>query len=168
MEIVFGAVLLILAAAVVVLFAMFGELASRVGDRPQAQRWQGLRPLEDARLGAAPDAWPTELAHVPSTEHAIVLALSTSCGSCSDVARQVAGSPTAGLSVALACPTTQAGRAFVEEYGIGNVPHFFDVAGSWLRSEFDVQTSPSGLVFSNGRLVAASVLADLKSLATAS
>ncbi|HEX6681244.1 MAG TPA: hypothetical protein VF062_00500 [Candidatus Limnocylindrales bacterium] len=178
MEVVFGFVLLVLACAVVLLFAMFGELASRVGDGgggsggdggdrgdgggPRA--WSGLRPLEGARIGAEP-RWPSELDGVPGAERAVVLALSTSCGSCQDVAQQLAGGrEAAGFTIALACRSQEDGIGFIKEHGLGSVPHFLDETGTWLRGELGVQSSPVGLVFHKGRLASADVFGDIKSI----
>jgi hypothetical protein len=166
MELVFGFVLLVLAAAVVLLFAMFGVLAARVGQPSTPTGWSGTRPLEDARIGAQPETWPSGLVGVAAAERAVVLALSTSCGSCQDVAKQLAtsGNPQR-YAIALACPSQEAGTGFVKQHGLAGMPLFLDEAGTWLRTQLDVQASPVGLVFSKGRLESAEIFGDIKSLA---
>lgn len=166
MELVFGFALLLLTAAVVLLFAMFGVLAAKVDQRSTPGGWSGTRPLEDARIGAQPETWPSELDGVPAAERAVVLALSTSCGSCQDVAKQLAtsGNPHR-YAIALACPSREAGTGFVKQHGLTGMPHFLDEAGTWLRTQLDVQASPVSLVFSKGRLESADIFGDIKSLA---
>jgi hypothetical protein len=53
--------LLVLAAAVVVLFAMFGELAARLPQLNVGYLEPFVRPLDGALLGAFPIEWPTSL-----------------------------------------------------------------------------------------------------------
>src|SRR4051794_3170283 len=90
MLIVFGVALLVLAAAVVVLFAMLAELAARVPDRSTPYRNQEIRPLTEARTGHSPDVWPISL---PTAERSVLLVLSTICNACEDVARQLVSEP---------------------------------------------------------------------------
>jgi hypothetical protein len=166
MELVFGFALLILAGAVVLLFAMFGALAAQVGQPRAATGLSGTRPLADARIGGQPESWPSGLDGVPAAEHAVVLALSTSCGSCEEVASQLAntGNPE-GYAIALACPSREVGTDFVKRHGLDGMPHFLDETGAWLRGQLDVQSSPVGLVFRKGRLESAAIFGDIKSLA---
>jgi hypothetical protein len=168
MEIAFGVALLVLAGAVVLLFAMFGELASRVGEPEQGGRWKGTRPLEEARLGAEPSGWPAALAVVGAAPEGLLLVLSPSCGSCQEVAKQLMteGGPGRARPFALevSCNGIEAGRGFIEQYSLEQYPHFLDDAGEWVRTELDVQSSPVGLFFADGRLVAAHVFGDVNAL----
>jgi len=56
--VVFGVALLILAVAMVVLFAMMGELASRVPGPSAIRRDATVRSLDEAQLGSIPSSWP--------------------------------------------------------------------------------------------------------------
>lgn len=171
MEMVFGFALLVLAGAVVVLFAMFGELASRVGDPARPGRSSGTQPLEEARIGHEPAGWPAELHAIAAAEHSLLLVLSTACGSCRDVATQLDAitdrRAADSLSFLLSTSSAATGRQFVEEHGLTWMPYYIDVGGEWVRSEFGVQTSPVGLVLSGGRLRAAHVFSDLASMTAA-
>jgi hypothetical protein len=168
MEIAFGVALLVLAGAVVLLFAMFGELASRVGEPEENGRWTGTRPLEEARLGAQPSRWPPELSAVGNAPQGLLLVLSPSCGSCQEVARQLVleggPSPARPFALAVSCSAGEVGRNFIEEQSLEPYPHFIDEAGEWVRTELDVHSSPVGLFFADGRLVAAHVFGDVNAL----
>ena len=54
MLVIFGIALLVVAAAVVVLFAMLGELATRIPAPGPTRRDPVVQPLEEARLGGVP------------------------------------------------------------------------------------------------------------------
>jgi hypothetical protein len=172
MDIVFAFVLLVLAGSLVLLFAMMGALASRVPDpaRP-ADRSQSVRSLEQARLGHSPAVWPPGLSRLASADKSLLLVLSTACGSCVDVAKQLSADVTrdrAGdIAVVVSCADRDAGEDFVHRHGLKAVAHLVDEGGTWVKSEFDVMMSPTGLVFHDGRLESALMFADLDALRTA-
>jgi hypothetical protein len=168
MQIAFGTSLLFLAAAVVLLFAMFGELAARVGEPASGAGADAVEPVDGARIGVTPTVWPGGLTEVPSTGHALVLSLSTSCGSCRRVAEQLADGGIPRYVIALACPDPATGAEFLASYGLTALPHHVDVGGEWLRGELGVQHSPAVLVFRDGELVSASIFTDVRALAVAS
>jgi len=152
----------------VLLFAMFGELASRVGDPEDNGRWTGTRPLEEARLDAEPSRWPAELATVAAAPEAMLLVLSPTCGSCQEVARQLVteGGPSRvrPFALAVSCSAAEVGRAFIEEQSLERYPYFIDETGEWVRTELDIHSSPVALFFAHGRLVAAHVFGDVNVL----
>lgn len=168
MLVVFAFALLIIAAAVVVLFAMLAELATRVPQRSTTARDPRVRPLEAARLGHTPDVWPTTL---PNPERATLLVLSTACSSCRDVAGQLAGDPGhtdwADVGVVVSSASQQNGEEFVSQFGLGTFPVHVDEGGEWLTGQFGVQTSPGALVFRAGRLMSAHVFNDVAALRSA-
>jgi hypothetical protein len=167
-QIAVGIALLLLAAAVVLLFAMFGELAARVG-RPTAgdRAAVDVQPVDGARIGTTPSVWPGRLAEVPSNGRAVVLSLSTSCGSCREVAEQLAQGDARRYAIALASPDPATGADFLASYQLTGLPHHVDVGGQWLRGELGVQHSPAALVFRDGELVSASIFTDVRALAVA-
>jgi hypothetical protein len=172
MDIVFAFVLLVMAAALVLLFAMMGALASRVPDPDKpADRSQSVRPLEEARLGHSPAVWPTGLSRLASADKSLLLVLSTACGSCVDVAKQLSGDvardQAGDIAVLVSCPGRDAGEDFVHRHGLAAVAHLVDEGGAWVKSEFNVMMSPTGLVFQDGRLESALMFADLDALRTA-
>jgi len=170
MEFVFGVALLILAAAVVLLFAMIAELASRVPDPRNSGRSTALRPLPEARLGRVPTGWPDGLARLADRHDVLLLVLSTACGSCMDVALQLRDAdPTelAEIGVVVSCGTAQAGHDFVRTQGVAAFPHVVDVDGAWVSEEFDVRVSPTGLFLRDGRLESALLFSDLAALRAA-
>lgn len=176
MEIFFGAVLLVLVAAVVLLFAMFGELTSRLPtDREQAAaRDPEVRPLEDARIGVEPRSWPDGLAGLSAAgvadidEARPVLVLSTACATCKDVAEQLSEELDRGgggdLAVVVSTAERERGEQFVERYGLHRLAHHVDEGGRWVAGEFNVRMSPTALVMRGGRLESAHVFQDVQAL----
>jgi|SRR5947207_12367424 len=172
MEVFFGFVLLLLVGAVVVLFAMVGELAARVGGRPTANRSTSVDPLVDAHVGHVPSSWPTGLEPVAAGDHgAILLVLSTVCSSCRDVAQQLAAAPddarSGSFGVVVTCGDAESGSAFVDGYGLGGRPHYVDVDGEWVRDEFNIQSSPVAVVFAHAAVAAVLQFNDVEALVVA-
>ncbi|MGP4026830.1 hypothetical protein [Actinomadura sp. 3N407] len=181
MEIFFGAVLLILVAAVVLLFAMFGELTSRLPTEREAAaaRDPEIWPLEDARLGVEPARWPAELSGLSAAGAAgaagidaahPVLVLSTACSTCKDVAQQLSEELDRGAGGDMAVVVSTAERArgerFVQQYGLHRLAHYVDEGGEWVADEFNVRMSPTALVVRGGRLESALVFQDVQGLRT--
>ncbi|HEX8627383.1 MAG TPA: hypothetical protein VF755_04355 [Catenuloplanes sp.] len=167
MLVVFAFALLILAAAVVILFAMLAELATRVPERSSPLRDARIQPLEGALVGKAADVWPTPL---PGADRAVLLILSTVCGACDDVAGQLVVDPGHtdwnDMAVVVSTAARENGEAFVERHGLSRVPVYIDENGEWVSGQFDVRTSPAALVFRDGRLSSAHVFHDVTSLRT--
>jgi hypothetical protein len=171
-EIFFGAVLLILVAAVVLLFAMLGELNSRLPTEREAAatRDDTIAPLEDALLGAEPGSWPQPLRDrlAGAGGPGIALVLSTACATCKDVATQVADELDRGgagdLAVIVSTADRDRGEQFVRRYGLERVAHYVDEGGTWVSEAFNVRMSPTALVMRNGRLESALVFQDVQAL----
>lgn len=164
-EIVLGVAVFALTVAVVGLFAMMGELASRVPD-PVAEEIDPdapPRPLAEVRLGAEAERWPAELADVPEQPLAHVLVFGASCGTC----RRILSGGTGPLDVldprpaiVISASGQAAGAEFVAEHPVlASFPHAIDAGGEWLKQNFGVDTSPSVLVFARGRLQSAHTFA---------
>jgi hypothetical protein len=156
-------VVLLLAAAVIALFAMLGELYARLGGA------KGPTPtLDEAKVGQQPAAWPKELSRVATAPDGLLMVLSTSCASCARVADQLRdrADPLPGYdtAVALSTPDQATADAFVAEHGLRPRSTFIDVRGKWVTGEFGVQTSPSALFLRGGRLDSALVFMDVDSL----
>ncbi|WP_433477717.1 hypothetical protein ACQPZP_12055 [Spirillospora sp. CA-142024] len=174
MEIFFGAVLLILAGAVVLLFAMLGELTSRLPTEREtaAARDPEVWPLEDARLGAEPGRWPAELAGRAADLDAAqtLLVLSTACSTCKDVAQQLSDELDRGAGTDMAVVVSTAeqarGERFVRQYGLQRLTHYVDEGGDWVAGEFNVRMSPTALVMRGGRLESALVFQDVEAVRT--
>jgi hypothetical protein len=168
MLVVFGVALLVLTAAVVVLYAMLAELAARVPERSGPTRNREIRPLDEARVGHAPDVWPAVLPH---RERSVVLVLSTICNACEDVARQLVSDPGhpdwAEASLVISTGARIRGEEFVTRNRLGQFPHFVDEGGEWVSGEFGIQSSPSALVFHGGRLESAHEFNDVAALRVA-
>ena len=169
--IVFGFVLLVLVGAVVFLFASFGELASRVSQPDHSVKDKTVDPLDDALIGRTPDSWPAGLSGLSTAESGLLLVLSTACAGCRQVAQQLSSELTRGkadqIYVLLSTSDSEAGEDFIQRQGLGRAPYFVDKGGDWVNNEFGVMTSPSGLVFRNGRLESALLFRDLAALRTA-
>ncbi|MBE1492783.1 hypothetical protein [Plantactinospora soyae] len=162
-------VVLILAGAIVMVFAMLGELSSRV----PASNEESLRRIEaidTARTGHSPSHWPAELAHVAEQEYSLVLILSSTCVSCEKIAGQVSkmlDRGPANLGLVVACPARERGEHFAATHGIDRGTLYIDEDGAWTKGEFSVETSPAALLFRNGRLQSALLFWDLPAVLTA-
>src|SRR5574340_91912 len=150
--------LLVLAGAVVLLFAMLGELTARLPYLSLGYRDPFVKPLEEARLGATPTVWPEQLEGVADGGQASVLiVLSTSCVSCDNVAIQLqqrtrSGSM-AGRAVVVSCRDARTGENFVRRHSLDQLSYYIDERGDWLETSFGVRTSPTALVLREGVLV---------------
>lgn len=171
MDILFGVVLLLLVAAIVILFAMLGELASRIP--PAAAADQAVRPIDTADIGAVAAEWPASLEDVrtqSSQATAMLAVLSTSCTTCRTVAEQIAqeqrraGRTRPGFAVVVSCPVDRVGEDFVERHGLGAVPHYVDAGGRWVAESFRVTISPSVLLLRNGVLTSALMFSDFTAM----
>jgi hypothetical protein len=162
-------VVFLLAGAVVVLFAMLGELSSRVPSSDDDAR-RRLESIDTARTGHHASHWPAELAHVAEQEYALVLVLSSSCSSCEQIAGQVRtmlDRGPANLAVVVACPARERGEHFAAVHGIDRGVLYIDEAGAWVKGEFAVDTSPAALLFRNGTLQSALLFWDLPAVLNA-
>ena len=167
MLIVLGCAVLVLAVGMVVLFAMFGELSARVGEGDAVPRSTTVRPLKNARLGRVPGSWPPAIDH-PGAAEFTVLVLSSACTSCADIAAQLIDDPGHtdwdSMGIAISTSDREVGEDFVARHGLGELPHYVDVGGDWVSTEFDVRMSPSALVFRDGQLAAAYIFHDVAAL----
>lgn len=167
MLIVLGCALLVLAAGMVVLFAMFGELSARVDEAGMVRRSTEVRVLEKARLGQIPQSWPPAIPG-PGDGPFTLLVLSSACESCSDIATQLTIDPGhadwADMGVVVSTAHRDTGADFVDRHGLARVPHYVDERGDWVSGEFDVRFSPSALVFRGGMLAEAYMFHDVAAL----
>ena len=172
-DVFFALVLLLLAGAVVLLFAMLGELTARLPSLNVDYRDPTVSPLEEARLGSAPESWPEPLAPLVANGNgsALLMILSTACGSCESVARQLAEEidvyPPSRTGVVISCADRRVGEDFVRRHGLGRMPTYVDEGGDWVTASFGVQTSPTGLAIRDGRLQSATVFTDVAALRAA-
>ncbi|WP_433344673.1 hypothetical protein [Micromonospora sp. CA-111912] len=161
---VFGFALLVLAGAVVVLFAMLGQLSTRSGGGAAAGT-SGVRLLEEARIGTTPSSWPAGLSGAGEGPLRIVLVLSTACSSCRTVAAQlIGGSDVADVAVVISTGDAIVGAEFVADNGLARLPHHVDEGGDWVRGEFGIAMSPVALVFRDGTLISALAFTDFAML----
>lgn len=169
MLVIFGFALLILTIGMLVLFAMFGELSSRVAEAEPQTRSTEIVPLENARLGHIPDIWPAELPG-EREDLSVLLVLSSACSSCDDIATQLHENPSHAQwnGMAIVVSTAHRGTAgdFIARHELDQFPHYIDEGGSWVTGEFGVQSSPSALVFHGGALLDAYMFHDVGALRT--
>lgn len=158
--------ILLMVAVMIMFFAMLGELYSRVGPAPAA-----TGPLEEAKVGQRPQAWPEELAPLATATDAVLLVLSTSCASCAQVAGQLRDrfEPMTGYDTGVVLSTADPDRAeaFVREHGLPRASVYVDVNGAWVTKEFGVLTSPSALILRDGQVSSALVFTDVAALQSA-
>jgi hypothetical protein len=151
--------LCLLSVGVVLLFAMMAELWSRLAPlAPLSGVVTAIRPLDEARIGASDIDWPIELSQVPLLADATLVVFSTSCATCREIAGQLSSRGSGGsrlldsLFIVVSCPQEEIGEDFIQRYSLRDAPHIVDSRGEWTRTQLGVQTSPSALVFRNGRL----------------
>jgi hypothetical protein len=162
-------VVLVLASAIVLLFAMLGELSSRVPASDEDGR-RRLEPVDKARTGHRPETWPAELAHIDEQEYSLMLVLSSTCSSCEQIAGQVSkmfDRGPANLAVVVACPARERGEHFAGVHGIDRGALYIDEDGVWSKRELGVDTSPAAVLFRNGRLQSALLFWDLPTVLNA-
>ena len=167
-DLVLSVAVFLLTVAVVGLFAMMGELSSRV-PAPDGQEEEPqslfLRPIDDARLGTTPVDWPEELARLSTADTAVVVVLSTLCTTCNRVASGATGPLTGVSGVLVSCPRPGRGNEFLNEHPMLRAhPVALDVGGRWLTTNFEIDVSPSVLVFERGRLLSAHTFVSAASL----
>jgi hypothetical protein len=158
--------LLLVAAAVVVLFAMMGELASRIPD-PDGGAGR-VTPLTEFSRGASAAPWPAGLASVADQNRTALVVLSPICATCNKVAVELAGYRPdqlgESLGVVVSCNSREAGEEFVDRYSLGHFPVFVDEGGAWVTGNFGVKMSPSALVFEEGVLTDAYTFSTVEAL----
>ncbi|MEU4645719.1 hypothetical protein, partial [Micromonospora sp. NPDC023814] len=136
--------------------------------RRRAPDQSPVRLLDGARIGIQPERWPAGLAEVPTAAFRVVLVLSTSCNSCEKVAGQIGDLADPRDFALLISTIDQArGKDFVTRHELSQLPHHIDVGGEWVTGELEVMTSPTALVFRDGRLVSALLFTDVAVLSAA-
>ncbi len=174
MLILFAFVLLILAAAVGVLFAMSAELSRRVGNgvAAAAEPARYVRPLGRSTVYLRDGvAWPAPLADLPARPDFLLLVLSTSCNSCATIMDQLgkdnwADRSDGRLGVLLSTADPQVAEEFVEKYHLANFPLYVDYGGDWVTAALGLSLSPVGVVFRHGELAESYVFNHLEPLWT--
>ncbi|WP_117211570.1 hypothetical protein [Allorhizocola rhizosphaerae] len=165
-DIVLSVTVFLLTVAVIGLFAMMGELSSRVPAQEEVpQEAAPPQPIEEARLGAAPAQWPAELAQLSNADNAVIVVFSTLCTTCRRIAGGQTGLLTGVSGVLISCPGAGRGTEFLNEFPmLRDHPVALDVEGHWLTTNFGVDISPSVLVFERGRLLSAHTFTSAPSL----
>jgi hypothetical protein len=165
---VVGAIaLLLLTAAIVVLYAMMGELAARVPD-PDGNSANHVTPLADFTRGAAPTIYPTGLASLAHQARMALMVLSPICTTCDKVAAELAnydpdeiGLP---FGVVVSTSTRETGEEFVERHTLHRFPYVVDEGATWITGSLGVKMSPSALVFENGVLTEAFTFSNVQAI----
>ena len=149
---------LVLTAAVVFLFAIVGELASRIPDADSAGAGHATA-LEDFHHGARAASWPAVLPGADEGRRTVLFVLSTACSTCNLVAAELVEHPSRDvggrLGLVVVSPTVSIGEEFIDQQNLHDVPHFVDEGGQWVAGNFGVTLSPAALVFEDGELVRA-------------
>ncbi len=161
MFVLFGIMLLILAIAIGVLFAMCAELAQRIGSSGGSTGTTAtasyVRPVDRPGVYLRPDvSWPREFDGIRSRDAFLLIVVSTSCNSCSIVADELgdgwAARAAGRLGLVISTADARRGTAFVAEHGLAGIPHIVDEDGTWTTESLGLSLSPVGLVFIAGRL----------------
>jgi hypothetical protein len=165
-------VMLLVGGAIVLLFALTGELYARTGGlegSPESTPGgTGVRPLEQARFGVRPRQWPEPFAGFGTGGPHLLLVLSTTCASCEEVAAQLAGEPDTGdLGIVVTAADRGDVEHFVQRHDITRWPYLVDEGATWVSTEFGVKISPSAVVVKEGRLVSALLFSDVAAVRAA-
>ncbi|TAN32069.1 hypothetical protein EPN29_10115 [bacterium] len=166
-DLLFAFVLLFMAAAIVVLFAMLGELASRIPQPARLHSGPSIKPVEGARIGHVASWWPTQLAYLKEARDGVLLVLSSACASCEEIGVQFRKSEDpriSGFGILMSCGNIESGHDFIARHGLSKASSYIDKGGEWVRGEFNVMMSPVALFFREGRLQTALVFDDLDAL----
>jgi len=147
--------MLILTLAVVSLFAMFGELASRLPN--ESDQGGHATPIAGAPLGRPVEAWPDSLLALASSQRPVLLiVLSTACESCKSVADQLVQYQPREIPYSLAVIVSTGkqvrGEDFVRDHKLSLLAHYVDEGGQWTSGALGIDRSPSALTVRNGRL----------------
>lgn len=157
MVVLLAVALLLITAAIVVLYAMLGELARRIPDgEPPASP---VRPLTEYQPGTAPAYWPGGLAVLGAAPRALILVLSPVCSTCTKVAGELALLAPDRLEIPVGVVVSASGRAAGEEFAVRHsldrFPHLVDERGEWISGSFGVNVSPTALLMEKGALAEA-------------
>lgn len=157
-DILLAVVLLAMTVAIVGLFAMMGELNSRVTSSPADD---GLQAIDDANVGGAVEVWPDALGHVAEQEEATLLVFSTSCRTCTKILDGETGPLPSGVNISyiVVCPDATTGRTFAEKHGLGgdHRPTMLDIGGDWTKETIGVAVSPSVVTVRRGVIESADI-----------
>lgn len=170
LDITFSVAIAVLAVAMVVLFAMLGELAAIVKRIPSTPNSGPLlRPIENAAIGRSPRAFPDgPLSRVAESEFAQLVVLSTSCKTCEDMApairAELQADPKGDVVLVVSSPNNHVGLDFTNRHRLDAVPHWIDGGGKWLREEVGIDVSPAYLLFSGGSLRSAMTFSSVAAL----
>ncbi|MDQ1018612.1 hypothetical protein [Streptomyces afghaniensis] len=153
MTVLLSVALLVLTVAVALLFAMMGELSSRVPDPGEEK---SVVPLPDATLGIAPADWPDALRAHMYRGRRVLLVLSPVCATCSKVGEELSHLATEELgdqyTLIVSSGSAEAGAEFVARHALQKIPHYVDEGGTWTIGSLGVNSSPAALVFEEGVL----------------
>ncbi len=159
MVVILAVALLLITAAIVVLYAMVGELAQRIPDSGSESPAEPVRPLTEFQKGTAPTYWPAELARLEEAPQALILVLSPVCSTCTSVARELSFLAPEMLDIPVGVVVSAASRAAGEEFATRNslarFPHLVDESGAWISGNFGVNISPTALLLERGALAEA-------------
>ncbi|MEV4759741.1 hypothetical protein AB0J86_32240 [Micromonospora sp. NPDC049559] len=148
---------LLITLAIVVLYAMVGELARRIPDGEPAE--DPVRPLTEFQQGTAPTHWPDDLSALGDAPQALILVLSPVCSTCTNVAKELALLAPDKLDIPIGVLVSAAGRNIGEEFAarhsLARYPHLVDEKGAWISGNFGVNISPTGLLMERGALAQA-------------
>lgn len=162
----------ILAVAMVALFAMMGELASKVeATRParggsDVDEWAQV--LKGFTFHKVPGRWPQALHSIRGASRALVVILSTSCRTCDYFAEgRLQDLDSFESAFILSCSSEERARAFIEAHPQLNHgrPLFVDEGGSWIKEELGLETSPSAVLLEHDQPRAAFLMSSPASLA---
>lgn len=169
--------LLLLTAGGVALFAMMGELASKVdamasriqegGVLPAADDWARLE--EDIVGGAGIDEWPFEPPRSTTEDYGLIVVLSSACQSCNQFLQGDLDDLREFKPVfVVSCPSLDRADQFLQSHEIlEDQPVYRDVMGRWTREQLRIEVSPAAILVQGDRPIASFTMSSPSSLADA-
>ncbi len=149
--------LVLLTVAVAILFAMIGELSTRVTGSEARPQSGPVQQLAEARIGSSASGLPTSF----ERREGVILIFSTACHACQQLAPQAArffrDYPVQLVGVLISCATAEAGGQFVERYGITGVVTHLDINGELSTGVLGVSLSPAAVAVDAANIVRSAV-----------
>jgi hypothetical protein len=172
MTVAIALILALLACAVVVLFAMLGELSSRLPVAASASQHGAVWQPDGLQRGAPKSSWPPPLLPLRDANSALLLVFSPVCKSCNAIASELPASVVspdpafARLTVAVlvAAQHEPTGYDFLRRHDLRGLPHYVDVGGAWVSDNFGIHSSPAALFFHAGSLMDGYIYTDINTL----
>lgn len=160
MTILFAFMFLVVALAIVMLFAMNAEILRRLESRPhsdEAERSDAFWSLTRPEIYIRDDIpWHAELDTLRGGGGFLILVFSTVCTTCNTAAAELGtfwkDQNSCRIGVVISTPNSNEADSFMSRHSISTIPHFVDADGEWVKSKFGVTFSPVAMIIEDDTL----------------